>query len=101
MFTVSLPKYNYTHTYELKKFTESFPDCLITLALQSEEKDIPLTHPLATPALLQLLSWLMTNKNQYISQSSLIPSLKYLGIKLPDILFHPKYLKLLSYFSYI
>lgn len=54
-FAVHLPTYEYSLDFDRKEFTETFPQSMITLALQSREEIVPIENPMVTPEVLQLL----------------------------------------------
>ena len=71
-----------------------FPDSLITTTLNlTHELDIPLDNSLVTPDILQLLEYVVTNKDYpYIPDPKVGVSLDYLGIDFPDIVYDPRYI---------
>lgn len=96
-FTVYLPRYNYRIIYNYDDFTQSYPNSLITLALQSGENEIPIENPLVTPEILQLLQDVMTtDQYPYISNLNVMKILDYLGIDFPKAVYDSRYETLLN-----
>lgn len=95
-FTVSLPKYNTVTSFDREDFTTLFPDSLITAALQSGENDVPLENPQVTPDVLQLLKDISSTGKYQPVDPKYKRVLDYLGIDLPEPVYHPQYAQLLQ-----
>ena len=92
MFIVNLPD-GYSISYDKSKFINTFPNSMITLALQSDEKEIPLSHPLVTKDILEFLREIMEGRDYPLLSGSVRKSLDYLGIDLPEFIYDPEYPK--------
>ncbi len=78
-FTVTLPRYDYTGTFDYDRFLHRYPNSLIALALQSGENVIELENPRVTPQVLRLLSTVLdTDHYPYISDPTVKVALDYL-----------------------
>lgn len=91
MFTVNLTRYGLRQQFPLTQFTKEYPDCMITLALQSGDPEIPIEHPHVTPTVIILLAAILRDQDILPLDSSYLRGLNYLGIDLPRFVFHPKY----------
>lgn len=102
-FTVTLPTYNTTVSFDTTRFTQLFPDSVITLALQSGENDIPLENPLVTPYILELLQTIViSGLYHYIPDSvSTRRALDYLNIDLPEPVYYPQYQEIMDTYPYV
>lgn len=101
-FTVTLTSHNYSISFPTEEFIKSFPNSLITLALQSKEKDIPIENPIVTSDILEHLLYIIKHQDYpYIDVPNAVRSsesyhsvrkiLDYLGIDLPDFIYTFKY----------
>lgn len=70
-----------------------FPNSLITRTLDlTHESDIPIENPQVTPAVLELLEYILASEEYpYISDLSVKKALDYLGIDLPEFVYDPRY----------
>lgn len=96
MFTVYLGVYGYGLNFDQEVFTKTYPESVITLALQSGEETITLTNPIVTPEILQLLkSYMKTQNYPWIDEKSkdaFIRAIDYLSIDpFPEFMYSPEY----------
>ena len=91
MFTIYLSSYNYRESFHIDKFILIFPNSLISLALQSNEDIIEITKDIVTPDTIQLLQTIILTDDIHHTDISYKKRLDYLGIDLPDIIYHLKY----------
>ncbi len=97
MFTINLPT-GYSISYDKLQFISKFPGSMITLALQSEDEVIPLSHPLITPQILEYLRSLLIpyTNYPYCPAPNMIRALDYLGIDgIPDYVTDLEYMNFL------
>ena len=91
MFTITLPEYSYTHTYDQRQFMERFPGSMITSALQSQESEIPISNPAVTPAVLSILDHILKDETYPYVSIELRKALDYLCIDIPEVVSDPRY----------
>ena len=100
MFTISLPSYDFSLSFDYMRFTQRFPDSFITRALDlTHETDISLSNSIITPEVLRLLQQILsTGEYPYVPDihHQIRTALDYLIIDLPDIIFYPQYQQLLN-----
>lgn len=104
-FTLVLPLHKYRKNFDTTQFTETFPESMVSLALQSGETIVELDHPIVTPEVIDLL-YTIVSTSQYPIPTGIRqvasptypyvdPKLKkeldYLGIDLPAMVYNPKY----------
>ena len=99
-FTVTLPEYKFSLSFDEKRFTQRFPDSLITRTLDlTHEADIPINNLIVIPEVLQLLSQILTTEDYpYINapDKSIRRALDYLGIDLPDPIYYPQFQQIIN-----
>lgn len=93
MFTISLPRYSYEHTFDLAQFKKCYPESMITATLDiSTDTVIELTRPEVTPTCLKYLEQ-VTNGNLYPpSSEDLTSASRYLLIPFIAVASDPLYI---------
>lgn len=91
VMTITLPKYeNFSESYDLTEFANVFPDSFIVADAMSNP-DITIENPLVTPEVLDILQYILTQRDYPYIPMRIKTALEYLQVQVPSIVYDPRY----------